>query len=481
MIGFVMVLFPVQAGATTVQDEIMYRLLIDRFNNGDASLDQQTDIADPYAFHGGDLAGIVKKLDTLKGLGYTTIVLSPVMSNADNGYHGYWVDDFFSVEQQYGTIEDLNNMIKEAHDRDLNVIMEFVTNYVADTHEFATASEQLVKENASIAAPWGDGAVMLDQSKAEVRSHIIEAAQYWMQETELDGFKLHAADQMDADFLKELTRTIEQEDDQFMILADVLDVKVDLSVLEENKQIDAIDAPNVQQTLTTIMSKPGESLTPLIKATDEAGRKLLYVDNFYTKRFTQLMAENGRNDLTSWKLALTYLFTAPGIPSILQGSDIPMYGDGYPESQRLVQFNQQDEDVKAFFEKISAIRKQFPVLADGAFSFVGESGAMSVYKRTNESQTVYVALNNDVQSQAVPVTDLTNDEQLNGILGDNLVRQDDEGVFNLVLPRETAEIYIVEENNGLNWPFITFIGGVFLLFPIGIFVMGRKQKTSGNN
>src|SRR5690625_4210206 len=98
---------------TPIKEEIFYHILVDRFNNGNQSLNEEVDIDDELAYHGGDLKGITKKLDSLSELGFTTIVLSPVMKNAKKGYHGYWIEDFFDVEPQFGTLDDLNELIKE--------------------------------------------------------------------------------------------------------------------------------------------------------------------------------------------------------------------------------------------------------------------------------------------------------------------------------------------------------------------------------
>src|SRR5699024_10318314 len=129
---------PLETEASNVQEEVYYHILVDRFNNGDASLDDQVDLEDPYAYHGGDFAGIIDKLDAIIQSGFTAIVLSPVMANAPDGYHGYWVEDFWSVEEQFGTMDDFNKLVAEAHDRDIKVILEFVTNYAAGSHPIAS-------------------------------------------------------------------------------------------------------------------------------------------------------------------------------------------------------------------------------------------------------------------------------------------------------------------------------------------------------
>src|SRR5699024_3287565 len=108
-------------------------ILVDRFNNGNQAPSDQVDVDDPYTYNGGDINGITKMLDELDDHGFTTISLSPIMENAPKGYHGYWIEDFFDVESEFGTMEDLQNLVEEAHDRKMKVMLEFVPNYVAQS------------------------------------------------------------------------------------------------------------------------------------------------------------------------------------------------------------------------------------------------------------------------------------------------------------------------------------------------------------
>ena len=76
------------------QDESIYFLSIDRFNNGDSSNDFTVKANEPHSYHGGDFKGITQQLDYLKDMGFTAICLTPIFDNEDNGYHGYWTKRF---------------------------------------------------------------------------------------------------------------------------------------------------------------------------------------------------------------------------------------------------------------------------------------------------------------------------------------------------------------------------------------------------
>lgn len=119
---FVTGAIPVNAAEKPIKEEIIYSIVVDRFNNGEQALDKQINLEKPDAYHGGDIQGIINKLDVIKSRGFTTISLSPIMANSPDGFHGYWIEDFFKVEEQFGTLEDLKKLVKEAHDRNMKEI-----------------------------------------------------------------------------------------------------------------------------------------------------------------------------------------------------------------------------------------------------------------------------------------------------------------------------------------------------------------------
>ncbi len=466
-----------------VRDEIIYNILVDRYNNGEQSRNEQTRIDDPYAYHGGDLKGIIKKLDEIQGLGFTAITLSPIMANAPDGYHGYWIQDFYEVEDQFGTMEDVQTLVDEAHRRDMKVILEFVTNYVSDTHEIAEDPDKSdwLKDNntkASGAAFWLDDTVMLDQDNPEVAELLTDAANFWMTETDIDGFKLHAADQASPEFLKKLADEIKGTNPDFYLLADVFQDMDKAEALRDIPGIDAVDNGQLQNEMNDVFAEADNPVLPLIKAWQDKAHNgvLLSVDNKNTKRFSQRVAEQGRKPSTVWELALTYMYTTPGIPSIYQGTEIPMFGEGFPENQKLVQFNSGEQDLPEFLGRIAALRSEFPALVYGDFEEVGSNEGMSVFKRTYGDETLYVAINNDSELRTVTVTGIDADKQLSGLLGDNLVRETKDGTFKIGIPRETAEVFVLEENKGINWLFIGFIISVFIVFVGAVVYLSRKQK-----
>ncbi len=120
------------------RDEVIYQIIVDRFEDGDPDNDWIGDVGpvpgDLARFQGGDWRGITSRLDYIRGLGATAIWISPVVANWErtdyqDGYHGYWAADFTAPNSHFGTLEDLRELVAEAHARDMKVIVDVVTNH----------------------------------------------------------------------------------------------------------------------------------------------------------------------------------------------------------------------------------------------------------------------------------------------------------------------------------------------------------------
>lgn len=461
-------------GDTTLHKEKIYNLLVDRYNNGNQENSDQVDVNDLTAYHGGDFKGIEAKLDTIKEAGFTTISISAIAENREGGHHGYWIDDFQAVEPQFGTLKEFNELVEKAHDKDLKIVLEFVTGYASATNKlFADDENQewIETTDVDLDMPWNEDIVKMDLTNPDVQTYFMETAQFW-KETGVDGFVLHAADQLPIEFVEQFSKELKAEDTDFWLLAQTLEAGEAIEALQDISTIDIVADPALKADMVDVFSTLTEPLDALYRENPQ----LLFVDDAYSKRFAQAVGEEGRNATTVWKLALTYMYTADGVPFIYQGSEYPMFAPGYPESQMLVQFNSGDPELEEFVERIASLREEFPTLTEGEFELVGSAGAMTVFKRSDDKKTFYIAINNDDRSQGFELTDLPKDKQLNGFLGDNLVREDKDDKYVLTLARESSEIYMVEEDAGINWLFIAFIITVMVVFIVGVIILFRQQK-----
>lgn len=88
----------------------------------------------------GDLNGITAKLDYLKSLGITAIWLTPINAHQPDAYHGYAVDDYYTVDPILGTMEDFQKLLSEAHSRGIKIVMDLVMNHTSKFNPWFIAS-----------------------------------------------------------------------------------------------------------------------------------------------------------------------------------------------------------------------------------------------------------------------------------------------------------------------------------------------------
>jgi glycosidase len=147
---------PAPIAERQLEDEIIYFVLPDRFENGDPANDRGGLKGGPFQhgfdpshkgfYHGGDLKGLTAKLDYIQGMGVTAIWFAPIFKNKpvqgkpgeeSAGYHGYWVTDFTSVDPHFGTNAEFKAFVDAAHARGMKVYMDIITNHTADVIDYA--------------------------------------------------------------------------------------------------------------------------------------------------------------------------------------------------------------------------------------------------------------------------------------------------------------------------------------------------------
>ncbi|QWB26038.1 MULTISPECIES: pullulanase-type alpha-1,6-glucosidase [Streptomyces] len=147
--------------------EQFYFVLPDRFANGDPRNDKGGltgsrlatgyDPTDKGFYQGGDLKGLTKRLDYIKGLGTTALWMAPIFknqpvqgtgANASAGYHGYWITDFTQVDPHFGTNKDLETLIDKAHAKGMKVFFDVITNHTADVVDYEEKSYDYLSKGA---------------------------------------------------------------------------------------------------------------------------------------------------------------------------------------------------------------------------------------------------------------------------------------------------------------------------------------------
>lgn len=476
------------------QDETIYFLMVDRFNNGNDKNDFKVDMKDPKAYHGGDFQGIIDELDYLKDMGFTAIWMTPVFDNVDKGYHGYWINDFYKTEEHFGTIEEFKKLVKEAHKRDIKIILDFVVNHVAPEHEWVNDSakndwfhpKQDIMDwdnQEELENNWLYGLPDLDQENPETRKYLLDAAKWWIEETDIDGYRLDTVRHVPVDFWAEFSKEVKNVKKDFYLIGEVWSSDPNYIANYDRAGIDGfVDYP-LNEHLRTAFAKPDQTLSWLFKTAER--NKVTYenpelmgnfMDNHDTVRFTRDAVQARQHPGTRWKLALTYLYTAPGIPIVYYGSEIAIDGGEDPDNRRQMSFRA-DKELIDYITKIGELRNTLPSLSRGDMEVLYEKKGMAVFKRTHEEETSVIAINNTSATQNVSLSadQLDADKELRGLLADDLVRSAN-GEYKLTVDREEAEIYVLADKTGLNIPYLAAMAAVYAAFFAFIFLVVRRAK-----
>ncbi|MCA1039482.1 alpha-amylase [Bacillus infantis] len=476
------------------QDETIYFLMVDRFNNGDFSNDLETKASDPKAYHGGDFQGIIDELDYLKDMGFTAIWLTPIFENEAGGYHGYWINDFYKTEENFGSIETFKKLVKEAHKRDMKIILDFVVNHVGPNHPWVNDPEKQDwfheqkeitnwENQGELENGWIYNLPDLAQENPETRQYLLDAAKWWIEETDIDGYRLDTVKHVPVDFWEDFAKEVKSVKEDFYLLGEVWTDDPAYIAQYEKAGIDGfVDYP-LNGHLRTAFEKPGQPFDWLFTSWERNQAQYddpylmgTFMDNHDTVRFTRDAISNNEHPGPRWRLALTYLYTSPGIPIVYYGSEIALDGGEDPDNRRQMDFRT-DQELVEYISDIGVLRQQLPSLTRGTMEPLYNKDGMAVYKRTYEDETTVVAINNTVETQTVSLDSglLEEDKQLKGLLGGDLVRYDD-GNYKLIVDREEAEIYVLSEKTGLNIPYLAVMGLVYAAFIVFIILLWRRSK-----
>ncbi|GGM38667.1 alpha-amylase [Paraliobacillus quinghaiensis] len=326
----------------------------------------------------GDLNGIISKLDYLEELGIEGIWLMPI--NPSPSYHGYDVTDYRSVNEQYGTTDDMKALIKEAHERDIKILMDLVVNHTSRSHPwfekamegdpkyedyFVWASEDT---NTSARGEWNqsvwhrarngnyyeavfwDGMPDLNFENPEVRNEIHDIGRFWLEEVGVDGFRLDAAKHIYSSTSSE----IDEENDHkwWREFRDEMEkAKSDVILLGEVWDAPTVAGPYLEDGLTSTFNfdLAGKILQSASSEKDAGLASYLtkirdYFSNVSGGEFTdstfitnhdmnRVMSELNGN-INQGKMAASLLLTLPGRPFIYYGEETGLYGEKPDEEIR---------------------------------------------------------------------------------------------------------------------------------------------------
>ena len=318
----------------------------------------------------GDINGMTQKLDYLEDLGIQAVWLMPIMPSPT--YHKYDVTDYRDIHPDYGTMEDFKNFVDEAHQRNIHVVIDLVINHTSNQHPWFQASMKgqnayrdfyvwekedkvsdldTVKTGPDSDNPyhwhpvegddemyygffWG-GMPDLNFNNPEVKEEIYEIARYWLEDLNVDGFRLDAARHIfDENAEDNHAFWVEFKEEMQKIKPDVYlvgEVWSDMkSVAPYLKGIPALFNFDMGTKILEVVNEQNESGLPgfhqhILNYYDSVNNN--FVDaTFITNHDQNRVMSEVDGDVNKAKMAASLLFSLPGAPYIYYGEEIGMLG-----------------------------------------------------------------------------------------------------------------------------------------------------------
>ncbi|VAX22583.1 Neopullulanase [hydrothermal vent metagenome] len=405
-------------------EDVIYLIMPDRFANGDTANDEVEGYKDSMqdqftqARHGGDIQGVIDHLDYLKDLGITTVWLTPLVeNNTFRSYHGYSATDFYKIDPRLGNIDLYKTLVSKAHDKDLKIIMDHVSNHISIDHPWikdlptpdwinGTVKDHLSADHHKMVYtdPHADSTTIehvykgwfvdympdLNQANRYLGNYIIQNTIWWIETSGVDGIREDTYPYCNQEFMSRWAKAVMNEYSDFNIVGEVWTGEpAFLSGYQGGNKLRDFDTNLPAVTDFGMRDALGDFLK---------GNK--NIDDFYnllTKDYLYPDSDNlvtfidnhdiGRamfqadTNIAKFKIAFHMLLTTRGIPQILYGTEIGMienddhgtlrknFPGGFPKDDRNA-FTESgrteyENDIFYFFQKILTLRQDHPALSKG--------------------------------------------------------------------------------------------------------------------
>lgn len=459
-------------------DGLMYFPMLDRFRNGDYDAatpvcDPAQDVAEIANLQGGDLLGLIQAIEEgyLDDLGVRSIWLSPLYQNPDGGwydrggtilfssYHGYWPIESREVETCLGDVNAsadarLRELVQVAHDHGIRILLDLVLNHVHEDHPWVEAEPDWFNqscvcgldgcdwEERRLDCWFTDYLPDLNYRQHELVTQAVADVTWWLEEYDVDGFRIDAAKHMDTVILNNIRLQLEEavegqggaplylvgetftggdghEEIMRYVSDDQLHGQFDFPLMWSIRDslIGGGSMWDLDNKVQTGLTRYGDALMSPFAGNHDISRLATELSGGgwgpwsntpdYMAEGSGVVTQAGLID--SMVLIHAFTFTQPGVPLLYYGDEIGLAGDGDPDNRRLMNFEPYlSENQRVLLAEVQAIgqaRASSLPLRRGAHQTLWVDDDLYVYARILDDEVALVVLNNseDPRSQVVPI------------------------------------------------------------------------------
>jgi cyclomaltodextrinase / maltogenic alpha-amylase / neopullulanase len=397
-------------------------------------------------YKGGDLWGVIEKLDYLKDLGINAIYFTPIFQSTSN--HRYHTHDYYQVDPLLGGNKAFLELLNQAHQRNIKVVLDGVFNHAS--RGFFLFSDIL--ENGSY-SPWVDWFKIQDwplspydgklpanykgwdgnralpvfnHDNPDVKEYIMEIAEYWIN-VGIDGWRLDVPFEIKTEgFWQEFRDRVKAINPEAYIVGEIWR---DARQWLEGTQFDGVmnylfTGPTIAFTagdrvVMDYVKTPSYEPYPPLLAPDYAEKIQALLDlypweiqltqlNLLASHDTARLISIAKGDRASVELATLLLLTFPGAVSIYYGDEVGLPGAIDPDSRRgFPSPSEWDQDLLSYHRQLIALRHAHPALRIGTYRVLYAQSTTYVFLRTLDDEELLVAVNIGMASETVSLN-LTN-------------------------------------------------------------------------
>jgi glycosidase len=497
--------------------DVVYLIMIDRFSDGDTTNNDPPqsrglyDRQNKFYYHGGDLQGVIDRLPYLKELGVTAIWLTPWYDNYNHpneielndgkpstGFHGYNPQDFYSVEEHFGSLAKLRELVDQAHRSGIKIIQDEVVNHTGPYHPWVNdpptptwfngtkanhlknvfqtwvlhdprPDEKLKRE--TMEGWFLDFLPDLNQKDPEVSRYLVQNTLWWIGTTGLDGIRMDTWQYVPNSFWRDWNAALKKEFPNFRVTGEVKDGDVVHTSFFQGGRVrfDGVDS-GLDSLLDFPLFYPIRHAFAGGQALDEIP-KTLAKDYLYNNSEILVTLLGGHDDgrfmsekgatLAGLKLANAFVLTTRGVPQLYYGDEIAMTGPDEPTTRadfpggfagdKRNAFTRQgrskdEEELFQFIRQLTHLHNELEPLKRGALITLYVSDQQYAYARKTKDDTVVTVINNDTKpaiiSFAGSAAGLADGQMLVDRLGVSKVAQVANGKLNIELPSRSAAIFV---------------------------------------
>lgn len=369
---------------------------------------------------GGSLRGITENLDYIAGLGFNCIYLNPIFTAGE--YHRYDTLDYFHISPSLGTDDEFRDLVERAHGTGLRVVIDGVFNHcswrffafddVVRNGEASRYKDWFYDLTFPVTRPSGGARPgyasfayepkmpKLNTSNPEVRDYFLKVCAHWIGEYHVDGWRLDVANEVDREFWRAFRRTARAlnpdsvmigeiwENAESWLRGDMFDSAMNYDFRKHCREFFALGAIDAAQFSARVAQMLHRYPTGVVQG------QLNLLDSHDVSRFLSLCG----GDVRRLQLAEVFLFTTPGAPCVFYGDELGMSGEREAEYRGPMPWNDPPCDLRAFFQRLAALRRGDDLLALGSWRTLCADGWLYAYERRLGNRSVIVALNAGHQS-----------------------------------------------------------------------------------